>query len=355
MELTSDIDQRAGAGDDIDIDLDLTGDDPSDGGDEFMREDVNALADSISVDGLESHVANDDEMDDDSYAQGQVNEGSSVRDEDIEDIEYAEYTGPELGEDTIVEPDLDHAIEKSEELFADYGGIMGNQDQDQDQDYDGQAFDNHEHHEHQTTPETESSAIEKDFRNGQIGPVNPSYDVAEVVTAETSDGYDVEIGKDATFNHAEADQGSEPSAAEGLIAPEAKLELVGEEALPASLDQEIVAQSNVEGSNTQEDDPLNSSAHLHPVVLDYQGDEIFLFPPVDQSGDHTATFLLTDEQLAYSTIGSLLEACRSVFRGSLSEQDELMIKIEDLDLHISEVSRGHLLKLRSIAHMNSLP
>lgn len=351
MELTSDVDQRVGAGDDIDIDLDLTGDNLSDGEDEFMREDVNALADSISVDRLESHVANDDEMVDDSYAQGQVNEGSSVRDEDIED---AEYTGPELDEDTTVEPDLDHPIEKSEELFADYEGIMENQDQEQD--YDEQELDNHEHHERQTMPETESTAIERVFQNGQIGLVNPTHDVAEVAKAETSDGYDVEVSKDATLNHAGADQRSETSAAEGLIAPEAKIiELVGEEALPASLDQEIMAQSNVEGSNTQEDDPLNSPAHLHPVVLDYQGDEMFLFPPVDQSGDHTATFLLTDEQLAYSTIGDLLEACRSVLKGSLSEQDELMIKIDDLDLHISEVSRGSLFKESSIAHINSLP
>ena len=335
MELTPDNDQRAGAGDDIDIDLDLTGDNPSDGEDEFMREeDLNALADSISVDGLESHAANDDEMVDDSYAQGQVNEGSSVRDEDIED---AEYTGAEVGEDTIVEPDLDHPIETSEELFADYEGIMENQAQEQD--YDEQDFDNQEHDERQTTPKIESSAIEEDFPNGQTGLVNPTHDVAEVATAETSDGHDVEVSQDATFNHAGADQRSEPSAAEGLIAPEAKLELVGEEALPASLDQQIVAQSNVEGSNAQEDDPLNSPAHLHPVVLDYQGDEMFLFPPVDQSGDHTATFLLTDEQLAYSTIGNLLEACRSVLKGSLSEQDELMIKVVDLDLHISEVSR----------------
>lgn len=350
MELTSDIDQRAGAGDDVDIDLDLTGDNPHDGEDEFMREeDVNVLADTISVDGLESHVANDDEMADDSYAQGHINEGSSVRDEDIED---AEYTGPELGDDTIVEPDLDHPIEESEELFADYEEITGNHNQEQG--YDEQEYINQERLEHQTTPETEASAVERVSSKEERRPVNPTHDVAEVATAETSAGYDVEVNKEPTFDHAGTDQNAELSAAEGTTAPEAKLELAGEDLLPASLDQEIVAQSNVAGSSTQEDDPLNSPAHLHPVVLDYQGDEMFLFPPVDQSGDHTATFLLTDEQFAYSTIGKLLEACRSVLKESLSEQDELMIRIDDLDLHISEVSRGDQFKEFSVANINSL-
>ena len=340
MELTSDVDQRAGAGDDIDIDLDLTGDNTHDGEDEFMREeDMNALADSISVDGLESHAANDDEMADDSYAQAQVNEGSSARDEDIEDAEYA---GPELGEDTIVEPDLDNPFEQSEELFANYEEIVGNQNQEQD--YDEEEYDDQEHHEHQTTPETEPSAIERVLPNGQTGSVNPSHDPAEAATGETSDGYAIEVSKEAIFNRAAADQSSEPSTVKRLIAPEAKLKLAGEEVLPASLDQALVAQSNVEGSNIQEDDPLNNPAHLHPVVLAYQGEEMFLFPPVDQRGDHTATFLLTDEQLAYSTIGNLLEACRSVLKGSLSEQAELMINIDDLDLHISEVSEDIFIK-----------
>ena len=348
MELTSDIDQRAGASDDIDIDLDLTGDNPHDGEDEFMREeDGNVLADTISVSGPESHVANDDEMADDSFVQGHVNEGSSVRDEDIED---AEYTGPELGEDTIVEPDSDHPVEESGELFADYEEIVGNQNQEQGYD-EQEEYVNQEHLEHQTTSETEASAIERVSPNEQMEPVNPT---AEVAAAETSAGHDVEVSKEITFDYAAADQKSEPSAAEGTTAPEAKLELAGEELLPASLDQEIVAQSNVAGSCTQEDDPLNSLAHLHPVVLDYQGDEMFLFPPFDQIGDHTATFLLTDEQLAYTTIGTLLEACRSVLKESLSEQDELMIKIDDLDLHISEVSQGDQNKESSVANINSL-
>ena len=350
MELTSDVDQRAGAGDDIDIDLDLTGEIPQDGEDEFMgEEDMNALADSISVDRQESHAANDDEMADDGYAQGQVDEGSSVRDEEIED---AEYTGPDPDEDTIVEPNIDHPNEQSERLFANGEEVIG--DQNHEQDYQEQGYGEQKHHEHPITPETESGVVERVSSNKQTGLVNPRHDVTKVATRETSDGYDFEISKEAIVYHGAANQLSEYSGVEGLIAPEAKLKQVDEKVLPAPVDQEIVTQLNVEGSQTQEEDSFNGPAHLHPVVLDYQGDEMFLFPPMDQTGDHAATFLLTDEQLAYSTIGNLLEACRAVLTGSLSEQDELMININDLDLHISEVSQGHLYKDGLVAHVNSL-
>ena len=344
MEITSDMDQRAGAGDDIDIDLDLTGDVSQDGEDEFMgEEDMNALVDSISVDGQESHAANDDEMADDSYAPGPVDEGSSVRDEEIEDAEYA---GPDLDDDTIVEPDIDHSDEQSERQFVINEETVG--DQNREQVYQEQEYNEQENHEQPTMSETASAVIERALPNGQMGLVNPSPDVAKVATREASDVYDFEVNNVATVSHGVATQTPELSGVDGLIAPEAKLEQAGEEVLPASSDQEIEAQLNVEASRNQKRDSSNGPAHLHPVVLDYQGDEMFLFPPVDRIGDHAATFLLPDEQLAYGTIGSLLEACRGVLIGSLNEQDELMININDLDLHISEVSQECLWQIGSL-------
>ncbi len=339
MELTSEIDQRAGGADDIDIDLDLTGDNPQDGEDEFMgEEDISVLADSTSADGQESLAANDDEMADDIYLQGLVEEASSVRDEDIED---AEYTGPELDEDIVVEPDTDHPFEQSEELLADDEEIVG--EQNHEQEYQEQEYDEQEHHGYSTASENESGSKEGPIPNGQAELVSPSYGGTEAVTGDTSEpseGYPLEISKEATVNHGAAPHISEPSDVEGLSGPEAKLEQVREQVLPVSSDEEVVARLSVKGSDTQEEDHLISPAYLHPIVLDYQGDEMFLFPPVDQIGEHAATFLLADEQLAYSTIGNLLEACRCVLKGSLSEQDELMINFDDLDLHISEVSQS---------------
>ena len=345
MELTSDTDQRTRGANDIDIDFDLTVVNQHDVEDEFMgEEDINALAASTSADGPNIYPSNDDVMADDSYTQGLVDEGSSVRDEDIGDAEYA---GPELEEDTIVVPNTEYLNEQSEELVASYGEAIRDQNQEQDyqeQDYDEQDYDEQEHHpqehhEQPTKPEVTSGVVEKAVPSGRTELVITSDDVAKAATERMSEGQRLVISKEAVVNPGAADQTSEPLDVEVLTASEAKPEQVREEALPALLDQDVVARSKVEGSRTRGEDAIDSPARLHPILLDYQGDEMFLFPPVDQSGEHAATFLLADEQHAYGNIGKLLEACRYVLKGSLSEQDELMITIHDLDLHISEVSQ----------------
>lgn len=350
MELTSDTDQRTGGANDIDIDLDLTGDNQQDAEDEFMGgEDANALADSTSADEQKAHAGNDDEMADDSYVQGLVDERSSVRDEDIED---AEYTGHELEEDNVVVPEIDYANEQSEELIASYGETI--EDQNQEPDHQEQEHHQQEHHEQPTTPEIVSGVVEKASPNGRTELTIFSPDVAKVATERMSKGHHLVTSKEATVSSGVADHTPKPSNGEALTTLDAKLEQVREETLPAPLDQDVVAGSNVEEALTRGEDAVDSPAHLHPIVLDYQGDEMFLFPPVDQGGEHAATFLLADEQLAHGNIGKLLKACRYVLKGSLSEQDELMITIHDLDIHISEVSLGHLRKNHFDAHVHSL-
>lgn len=349
MELTSDTDQRTGGANDIDIDLDLTGDNQQDAEDEFMGgEDTNALADSTSADEQKAHAGNDDEMAEDSYVQGLVDERSSVRDEDIED---AEYTGPELEEDNVVVPEIDYANEQSEELIASYGETIG--DQNQEPDYHEQEHHQQEHHEQLTTPEVVSGVVEKDSPNRRSDLIISSPDVTKVATERMSEGHHLVTSKDATVSSGMADHTPEPPNGKALTTPDAKLEHVREETLPAPLDQDVVTRSNVEEALTRGEDAVDSPAHLHPILLDYQGDEMFLFPPVDQGGEH-ATFLLADEQLAHGNIEKLLKACRYVLKGSLSEQDELMITIHDLDIHISEVSLGHLQRNSFDAHVHSL-
>ena len=351
MELTSDIDQRAGGGDDIDIDLDLTGDNPLDGEDEFMSEEgLNALADSTFEDGLEAHAANDDEMADDSYAQGHVDEGSSVYDEVIEDAEYA--AEPDVDESTIVESALVLANDQSEDLIAKLPGVFA--DQDAERNYQEPVHKNHEQHAPSITSEAESRAGKSDPPNLPTGLVNPNHDVAKVSGANNSGEYDVGASKEGTADHDAADKTSDSHNGHGLIALEANIELAGEEVLPASSDSSNAAPSNRDGSHSLEESSLDHPIYLHPVVLYYRGEETFLFPPLDQDEDNAATFLLKDEQLAYSAIGDLLGACRRVLNQSLGEQDELIISIDDLDIHISEVSQDYSYGDSLVAYVNSL-
>ena len=76
---------------------------------------------------------------------------------------------------------------------------------------------------------------------------------------------------------------------------------------------------------------------LHPVIVVYQDNEISLFPPHEETGEHSATYFLEDESIANASIRALLKACRFVLADSIGEQDELEIKITPLGLDICEV------------------
>ena len=290
MELTLDMDQRAAGADDIDIDLDLTGDNQRDEEDEFMgEEDMDTIAEATSVHGPEAHAASDDVMADHRYAQGLVDEVSSVPDEYVED---AEYISPELGEDTVVEPDSDDLNEQSEELSANYEENI--EEQNHDQQDQQTKYNQQEHYEQTTKPETAPGSLESAIPNGSTELATFNNVVANIATETASEWRHLAISKEATANPGSGDQTSRTSNVEGLVAAEAKLEQVRNEVLPVSLDQAVTATSDVEESHARGEDNLSGTAHLHPIVLDYQGDEMFLFPPIDQDREHAATFLLAD-------------------------------------------------------------
>lgn len=75
---------------------------------------------------------------------------------------------------------------------------------------------------------------------------------------------------------------------------------------------------------------------LHPTVVEYDGNEIYLFPSREPSGSEQ--YLLENENLVSTSLGDLLQACRSVLGESLSEDEELVLGFEELDLYVSEVS-----------------
>ena len=335
MELTSDMEQRVDGSDDIDIDFDLTEDKSPDGEDDPMgEEDANiAVTDSVSSGGQNISAANDDEMADGSYAQGPDDDEVSVRDENIED---ALYVAPDPDEDTIVGPDTDQPNEQHEELLESYEEMVGAQIHEQDHHEQGPIEQNHP-----STSQTQPGLNAAELPTEEIERGSVSDDFAELATRETSEGPRSKIPRYFATDQGAVDHFAQPPDTEGILAPEVKLEQTNAQVPSVSLGEQVADHPSTGGTHSQEDDRLDRPAHLHPIVVDYQGDEMFLFPPVNQSGEDAATFLLADEQLAYSPIGDLLEACRYVLKGSLSEQADLVINITDLDLHIREVNLGH--------------
>ena len=74
---------------------------------------------------------------------------------------------------------------------------------------------------------------------------------------------------------------------------------------------------------------------MHPTIVHYQGNEIYLFPSRKPTG--CEQYLLENENLADTSLGDLFQACRSVLGESLSDDDELVLGMQELDLYISEV------------------
>ena len=92
-----------------------------------------------------------------------------------------------------------------------------------------------------------------------------------------------------------------------------------------------------EGEDITSKEPESVPLHLHPVIIDYQGDDYSLFPPEDP--DDGTTYLLRDSALASQSLETLLSACRDLMADNLHHDDEMVIDIPTLGLHICQDSK----------------
>lgn len=75
---------------------------------------------------------------------------------------------------------------------------------------------------------------------------------------------------------------------------------------------------------------------LHTVKVHYLETEMCLFPPTED--DDTEMFFLQDMSLAHESLDKILGACRDVLANTIGQDDELVLDVASLGLHISEVS-----------------
>ena len=95
-----------------------------------------------------------------------------------------------------------------------------------------------------------------------------------------------------------------------------------------------------EGEQEQATEQRNdTTAHdsLHPVSVSYLGEEMSLFPPLHDI--ETNTFLLSEISLAYGPLDNLLGSCRELLAQSIADDDEVVLDIPNLGLHICEDSK----------------
>lgn len=95
------------------------------------------------------------------------------------------------------------------------------------------------------------------------------------------------------------------------------------------------ATHRTEVEDADEADHQLHTVPLHTVKVNYQDTEICLFPP--NEGDDSETFFLADVDLAYQSLDKLLTACHDVLIGTIGDDDELVLDIPSLGLHICQV------------------
>ena len=385
MELTSEMDRRFGADDDIDIDLDLTVDNYQHEEDEHMGEDVNVFTEMASTNEQDLQAGNDDEMADDNYVEGSIAGQSSVHDEDLEDAGSAELYPAD--EDTIVESHLEHpsdipqrALDKQDQISTDPGQHPDHLEQPSTREVLGIAPESLSAVQRECSPPHETSALETQESSRGLAPqyVEPSrhedenhqYNAQEpqreyedqtsrregeshwdISSKVSHRGNENDISKQETYGYEYSTDVFSDDLLHGSGTTTEQPER--QEAVGASPKQDSPLLQKAEDDRTEEyqngpdEATSREPAHVHPVVVLYQDNEISLFPPVDSDDEHTNTYFLQNEQVAGDSIKALFGALRSILGESISEQEELMLDINDLDLHISEVSfscyEGHIL------------
>lgn len=357
MEVISDMDRNFELSEDIDIDLDLTGEIQADEEDDHMVEDSNSLTELDHLGGQDMHTSNDDEMIDGGYLEDSIVGGSPDHNEDIED---AEYVQPGIYEDINTPEVTDSRSEPRPEFFNGSEHIEASQLEDQD---------NHE-------PEVETSR-EQGVGSSQNSHTDNSIGVATVRASsdEPRDLANRDRDESSPVGQGDLDQSrsNKFNTSTNSLATNHNMsgpmpqdishsthEEEGSGGSPHKFGREQGANSIAleefasAAETTSEQEPNihlldNKSVHqgandskepsyMHPVMIIYQDNEISLFPPIDQEEEHDSTYFLQDERLASDAISTLLGACRTVLGESINVQDELMIDIEELGLHVTEVS-----------------
>ena len=378
MELTSDVDRRFGADDDIDIDLDLTADNYQYEEDEYMREDINVLTNLASTNEQDMQAGKDDEMADDTHVEGSMVARSSIYDEDLGDAEYVDLYPAD--EESIVGAHQEYPLDMAQESFDNIEPTPPSHDQNLTHDEQpklsteslGVILEEYteEHRDmiafHDTsgpvigenlqelTELQEIKTSRHEFESLEGGPQSSQQGFNEEQFENQGEGHqaishhfqqhDINSSRGETSDNEDEiheysnDAAYAPTNVPDISEPQEEVEYPVDEEPFTSQDNED-AQAD-EYSYNPDEASTREATHVHPVVVLYQDNEISLFPPVNQDGESSNTYFLQDEQAAGGSIKSLFGAFRSVLGESISDHDQLMLDIDELDLHISEVSHS---------------
>ena len=92
-----------------------------------------------------------------------------------------------------------------------------------------------------------------------------------------------------------------------------------------------------ESLESHDADRVVQQSDLHPVRIVYLGQEMALFAPLDNQ--EAPAYFLQDSNMVYEPIDKLLQACREVLHDIIGHDDELVLDVPTMGLHICEDSK----------------
>ena len=333
MRLSPDMDRLESADEDIDIDFDIDNDVPGNPEDEAMEEQFDNGADPAFAGHQQSTAVNDDEMFDDDLTDAIQPDQISLVDENLEDAESPLLDDEDVGvQPSITQiPQTDSSLDPhsiSLESIAQSNNV-------EIQDYGA------------NLPQDLSDSTEL------VDEPSSNYAIDTAHTRDTHDANnnDESLRKEPQQQSVQQDDQNEEtvqSPGQGVAIHDQhtppKLPNAGDQSSHRSyisttgVDLDDQSQSNEANNNGNEIGPDSDTQPLHPIIVVYQGNEMLLFPPIDQDTEQSQTYFLDSEAYAAQSLGDLFGHCRSVLGDSISDEEELEIKISDLGLTITEVS-----------------
>lgn len=326
MELSSENDRRFPAEEDIDLDLDLTGDQTYDRDGDYMVEDNNSITGQSFAVEKSAQDGKDSDMNYDGFSPQDIEALSSLQDEDINDVEYNRPA---------------EKLDAQAEIFSarssnDNSGLLTDNLRGQEQD-NLRSADHLQDSLRSDFPSSNEVNFSDSFAETTITPNNIIANGQDANAAHSPRTID-----DTEHEPAEALHPQKPVNIEGDVEQaESTWEMAAHISEPSQLpflsETEEVSEND---SESQHEYTLENSAPLHPVMIVYQDAEMFLFPPDSQDPENQQTYFLEDESLASGSLSSLLSACRNVLAESIENDEELKITFGELGLCISEVSNS---------------
>lgn len=330
MDLPVDAEHRYGQAEDVDLDIDLLEDREQEEEDANMSDDADLdISQTLHQQGR-VETTHDDEMADANEREDLLADAVSTYDEDLQDAELEDVEGA---------TEIDNALESASAL---QDSIPYGEQNQTAQVHTISVFETHDaaitQEKASEDPDERKLASEniKSYKSELLNEPSQNEDQSTQVempepTAEKLVDQNTKIQDNATSIASQNEHRSESNDFEASAAQ------TGED----QENEEVFATSDAHGSDskfTKAAEPSLDAEHVHPVVVNYMGVEMSLFPPTHDEQEHAETYFLDDEGIASRSMKDVLEECRSVLAETISEHDELIMTVDELGLQINEVS-----------------